>query len=261
MFYIIVNNKNVDNYKEEIILPLKDYSIGFDQYFTKEEIIEISTKRKVNVMINRFMHKEDLINIKNIINDLKECVNFFFIEDLGLTNIIDKQKIVLYQSHILNNYSATLAFYNMGIKNIVLNNDLTLAELKEIRNNTDSNLFIVSICKTNLMYSRRKLLSSYYEHINSTGENKKQIIETVSKKPLIIKEEEKGTVIFNDKVTSLNKYLKELKGINFIINLSNMNDEETNVILNHYNDENLYKYLDIDDYFYNNKIIYKVGER
>lgn len=261
MFYIIVNNKDLDIYKDEIILPLKDYSIGFDTYFSLEEIKEISLKRKVNVIINRFMHKDDLINIKPILEELSGVVNLFFIEDLGLTNIIDNNKVVLYQSHIANNYNAINAFEKIGINSVVLNNDLTIDEIKEIRDNTNSNIFIISTAKTSLMYSRRMLLSSYYEHTKTSGEKVKEIKEVVTKKPLIIKEEDKGTVIFNDRITSLNKYLNELNDINFIVNLSNMSNEEKDIILNHYKDTNLSDYIEIDDYFFNNKIIYKVGER
>ena len=261
MFYVIVNNKSIDLYEEEIILPLKDYSIGFDTYFSLEEIKEISSKRKINIIINRFMHKNDLISIKPIIDELNSIVNLFFIEDLGLTNYVNKDKIVLFQSHIANNYNAVNAFYNIGIKNIVINNDLTIEEIKEIRKNTKANLFIISTSKTNLMYSRRKLLSSYYDHTNTNGEMIRNIKEMISKKPLIIKEEDKGTVIFNDKITSLNKYFNELEGINFIVNLSNMNNEEREIVMKHYKDVDLCNYIDIDDYFFNNKIIYKVGER
>ena len=60
---MIPNIKKLDKFNEELILPLKNFSIGFDVYFTKEEIIEISKKRKVSVIINKFLHKNDIDSI------------------------------------------------------------------------------------------------------------------------------------------------------------------------------------------------------
>ena len=32
-YYMIPNSKELETFKEELILPLKDFSIGFDSYF------------------------------------------------------------------------------------------------------------------------------------------------------------------------------------------------------------------------------------
>lgn len=260
-YYMIPNNKLLDIFKEEIILPLKDFSIGFDVYFDVNEIKEASSSRIVNVIINRFMHKNDLEKIKKVIDDLNEYVNLFFVEDIGLTGFIPNDKIVLFQNHIVNNFSSVNYFKELGFDKIVINNDLTIDEIIEIREKSSSQLYLFSISKNALMYSRRLLLSSYYDYKKGEGEKVKLITESVSKKPLLVKEEEKGTVIFNDKIFSLNKYLNVLNGFNFIINLNNMNQEETKIVLNHYKDINMSDYIKIDDYFLDNKIIYKVGDK
>jgi len=259
MFYMIPNKRNLSLFKENLILPLKGYSIGFDEYFDSEEIEEISKTREVNVIINKFLHKGEINSIKEVIERMPS-VKYFFVEDLGLTNIIDKNRIVLFQNHIINNYDSVNYFKELGINNIVVSNELTKEELKEIREKTNSNLFYFLINKNMLMYSKRPLITSYYEHKNINGEYKKVIEERVSKKELIIKEEESGTTIYNSKIFSFNKYMNSIGNLNYIINFSNLNEEETNIILENYNKENLSDYLEIDDYFVNNKIIYKVGE-
>ena len=228
MFYMIPNSKDISKFNEELILPLEGYSIGFDIYFSALEIEEISKTRKVNVIINKFFHKKDIDSIDSVLEKL-EHVNYFFIEDLGLINKIDKEKIVLSQNHIITNYDSINYFKEIGIKNVVVCNELTKEELISIREKTSSNLFYFFIARNNLMYSKRHLLSSFYEYKSSFGEKTRVIKEKVSGKELIIKEENDGTLIFDKNIFSANLYMKELSGYNFIINFSNMNIDETKV--------------------------------
>jgi len=196
-FYIIPNTKELNKYDEELILPLKDFSVGFDVYFTSEEIECIAKTREINVIINSFLHKEKIEKITNEINKMNH-VKLFFVEDLGLLNIIERSRIVVNQNHIINNYRSINYFKELNINNVVVSNELTIEELKTIKDNTDSNLFYFLINRNMLMYSKRKLVSSFYLHKNDTMKSKTQtIVEKVSKKPLIIKEENGVTSIFD----------------------------------------------------------------
>ena len=258
-FYIIPNNKDVNNINEELILPLDDFSIGFDVYFNVEEINELSSNRKVSVVINKLFHK-DLLEEFKLIKDKLNNIEYYFIEDFGLSNILDKNKVVLMGSHIINNYSSINYFNELKLSNVVVNNELTKEELIEIRNNTNSNLFYFLINRNTLMYSKRPLLNSYYDYKGITNRKMNTIIKEVStKKELIIKEENKNTCIFDNNIFSGNLYLNLLVGYNFIVNLSNMSDNETSIILSHYKDINLNDYISTDHYFLDNKIIYKLG--
>ena len=100
-FYIIPNNKDI--LLNNLILPLEDYSIGFDVYYKVEEINKLSEKYNISVIINKFMHKTDIENIGGILNKLIN-IKYFFIEDLGLTYFIPKEKVVISQNHIINNF-------------------------------------------------------------------------------------------------------------------------------------------------------------
>lgn len=256
-FYIIPNNKDI--LLDNLILPLEDYSIGFDVYYKVEEINKLSEKYNISVIINKFMHKTDIENIGGILNKLIN-IKYFFIEDLGLTYFIPKEKVVISQNHIINNYDSINYFKELGFTSVLINNDLTIEEIKEIISNTSSNLFMYFISKNNLMYSKRHLISSFSDYKNKLLDNKKEISEKVSNYKLLIKEEECGTCIFNSKIFSANKYLDDLTSINKIINLSNINKEETNIILNNFKSKELNKLLEVDNYFLENKIAYKVGD-
>ena len=258
-FYVIPNNKDV--VFNNLILPLKDYSIGFDVYYTVSEINSLSEKLNISVIINKFLHKEDIKNIINIINELEiDNIKYIFVEDLGLVSLLDNDKVVVSQNHIINNYDSINYFKSLGYSNILVNNDLTINELKEIISKTSSNLFMYFISKNNLMYSKRRLLTAFSNYKNSDILKKEVITEKVSNHKLIIKEEKCGTCIFNKRIFAGNKYISELSSVNKIVNLSNMDEFETKTILKYMDKVNLSDYIEIDDYFLDNVIPYKVGD-
>lgn len=258
-FYVIPNNKDV--VFNNLILPLKDYSIGFDVYYTVSEINSLSRKLNISVIINKFLHKEDIKNIINIINELEiDNIKYIFVEDLGLVSLLDNDKVVVSQNHIINNYDSINYFKSLGYSNILVNNDLTINELEEIISKTSSNLFMYFISKNNLMYSKRRLLTAFSNYKNSDISKKEVITEKVSNHKLIIKEEKCGTCIFNKRIFAGNKYMSELSSVNKIVNLSNMDEFETKTILKYMDKVNLSDYIEIDDYFLDNVIPYKVGD-
>lgn len=258
-FYVIPNNKDV--VFNNLILPLKDYSIGFDVYYTVSEINSLSKKLNISVIINKFLHKEDIKNITNIINELEiDNIKYIFVEDLGLVSLLDNNKVVVSQNHIINNYDSINYFKSLGYSNILVNNDLTINELEEIISKTSSNLFMYFISKNNLMYSKRRLLTAFSNYKNSDISKKEVITEKVSNHKLIIKEEKCGTCIFNKRIFAGNKYMSELSSVNKIVNLSNMDEFETKIILKYMDKVNLSDYIEIDDYFLDNVIPYKVGD-
>ena len=258
-FYVIPNNKDV--IFNNLILPLKDYSIGFDVYYTVSEINSLSRKLNISVIINKFLHKEDIKNIINIINELEiDNIKYIFVEDLGLVSLLDNDKVVVSQNHIINNYDSINYFKSLGYSNILVNNDLTINELEEIISKTSSNLFMYFISKNNLMYSKRRLLTAFSNYKNSDISKKEVITEKVSNYKLIIKEEKCGTCIFNKRIFTDNKYMSELSSVNKIVNLSNMDEFETKTILKYMDKVNLSDYIEIDDYFLDNVIPYKVGD-
>ena len=258
-FYVIPNNKDV--VFNNLILPLKDYSIGFDVYYTVSEINNLSRKLNISVIINKFLHKEDIKNIINIINELEiDNIKYIFVEDLGLVSLLDNNKVVVSQNHIINNYDSINYFKSLGYSNILVNNDLTINELKEIISKTSSNLFMYFISKNNLMYSKRRLLTAFSNYKNSDILKKEVITEKVSNHKLTIKEEKCGTCIFNKRIFAGNKYISELSSVNKIVNLSNMDEFETKTILKYMDKVNLSDYIEIDDYFLDNVIPYKVGD-
>ena len=176
-----------------LILPLESYSIGFDVYYSVSEINNLATTHNVSVIINKFLHKSDIDNITNVIKALKN-VKYYFVEDLGLVSILPKSQVVVSQNHIINNYDSINYFKSLGYDKVLINNDLTISEIKDIIKNTSSHLFMYYISKNNLMYSKRHLISSFNEYKKDNLEMIGTINEKVSNHELIIKEENCGTI-------------------------------------------------------------------
>ena len=68
-FYVIPNNKDV--VFNNLILPLKDYSIGFDVYYTVSEINSLSKKLNISVI-----YPLRLINIFFTTSKISVCFSF-----------------------------------------------------------------------------------------------------------------------------------------------------------------------------------------
>lgn len=259
MKYLLIPKSNYENYFFDffgIILPLKNYSIGFDYYFSVDEINELAKKTNVYVIINKFLHSKEIKEIKKVIDQIKN-IKAYFIEDMGLTNIISKEQTIIYQNHILNNYESVNYLNTLGYKKCVISNELTLNELKEIKDKTESELYYFLINRNMLLYSKRKLITNYMLNFNIKEETKKlNIKEKVSNHELIIKEENGSSVIFDKKIFSAFSYQKEINYDYFIININNMEDEEVKEILKNYKSGNIN--LDTDNYFLLNEIGYKV---
>ena len=260
-YLIIPNKKELDLYTSynfnTFILPLDGYSIGFNVYYTIEEINELSLKYNVYVMMNKFLHKK-IEEFRKIYNKFNSNIKFI-VEDIGLTDVIEKDRLVLYENHILSNYKAINFLGSLDIKNVVINNDLTITELLEIQDKTNSNLYYFYVGKNSLMYSRRNLVSNYNKYYNLDNTNSYKLTEKVSKKVLDIYEEVDGSVVYFDKIFCASKYIDKLN-MNLIINFTNIDNASEKIILEEYNKTNLCNLIDSDYYFLENDIKYKVGD-
>lgn len=260
-YLIIPNKKELNLYTSynfnTFILPLDGYSIGFNVYYTIEEINELSLKYNVYVMMNKFLHKK-IEEFRKIYNKFNSNIKFI-VEDIGLTDVIEKDRLVLYENHILSNYKAINFLGSLDIKNVVINNDLTITELLEIQDKTNSNLYYFYVGKNSLMYSRRNLVSNYNKYYNLDNTNSYKLTEKVSKKVLDIYEEVDGSVVYFDKIFCASKHIDKLN-MNLIINFTNIDSVSEKIILEEYNKANLCDLIDSDYYFLENDIKYKVGD-
>lgn len=259
---ILPNKKDLSIYEKynlnTFLLPLNDYSIGFNCYFDIDEINELSEKYNIYVLVNKFLH----LNISKF-RELYPLFNKnikFIVEDIGLNEVIDKDRIVLYENHIVSNYKAINYLSSLGFNNLVINNDLTITEIDSILENCEANLYYFYVSKNMLMYSRRNLVSNYNRHFKLNSDvSKYDLKEKVSKQILEINDFEDGSVVRWHKIFCASKYIDRIK-MNRIFDFTDIDSVSEEIILSNIDSSNLCDLIDSDYYFLENDIKYKVGD-
>ena len=208
--------------------------------FTIEEMLEgadyvHSAGKKLYVTVNIFAHNDDIEGIKEYFAKIKETglsekIDAFIISDPGIFTIA-KEMLPEVEIHVSTqanntNYLTYNFWYKMGATRVVAARELSLKEIKKIRDNIPADMEIEAFMHGAMCisYSGRCLLSSYF-----TGRDankgacthpcrwKYSIVE--EKRPgeyLPVEEDDRGTYIFNSKDLCMIDYIPEMieAGIN-----------------------------------------------
>lgn len=209
---------------------------AFADNFTTEELKEgiefaHSRNKRVYVTLNVFPHNEDLEGLEEYLMELYELkVDAVIVSDPGI--IMTAREVVpnleLHLSTQANNvnWKSALFWYKQGVKRIVLARELSLQEIKDIRNKIPHDCEIEAFVHGSMCmsYSGRCLLSNYMTGRDSNrGEcaqpcrYKYYLVE--EKRPneyFPISEDHKGTYIMNSKDLCMIEHIPELisAGIN-----------------------------------------------
>ena len=198
--------------------------------FTLDELregIEYAHARgkKVYITANIIPHNKDLEEFKTYIKEVADMgADAAIISDLGLFDIAREvaPELDIHISTQANNvnYASANAWYKMGAKRIIVARELSIEEIKEIRQNVPDDLEIEcfvhgAMC---ISYSGRCLLSNYMTGRDSNlgacahpCRWKYYLME--EKRPgeyMPVIENERGTFIYNSKDLCMIRHLKEL---------------------------------------------------
>lgn len=199
--------------------------------FTNEELKESveyahSKGKKCYITVNILAHNADFEGLKEYLEFLQEInVDGVIVSDLGIMNFVKTYapKLDLHvstQSNITNKYSA-MEFVKLGAKRLVLARELSIEEIKEIRDYIPKEVEIEcfvhgAMC---ISYSGRCLLSNYMCNRDSNRGACVQACRfeyTIREKSrpngneYEIQEDNRGTYILNSKDMCLIKHIAEL---------------------------------------------------
>ena len=187
--------------------------------------------KKVYVTLNIFAHNADFGAMPDVVLLLKECrVDGVIVSDMGVVSIIRKYAPELdihlsTQANLTNKYAARF-YCDMGIKRLVTARELSLDEIKEIRDFIPPEVEIESFVHGAMCisYSGRCLLSNYMTgRLSNHGEcvqscRWEYALEEKSRKGeyFPIEEDERGSYILNSKDLNMVRYIDKLAaaGIN-----------------------------------------------
>lgn len=205
---------------------------AFANNFELEEIKEAveyahSFNVKVYITVNILAHNADFIGLLDYLKYLDEIkVDGVIVSDLGIANlVVNNTNLELHvstQANITNKESA-LVWTKLGAKRLVLARELSIDEIKEIKQAVGENIDIECFCHGAMCisYSGRCQLSNYFVNRDS---NKGACAQPCRWNYLLkpndpqndinelfpIEEDEKGTYILNSKDMCLIEHIKEL---------------------------------------------------
>ena len=205
---------------------LRAFSGNFEQDELKEAVdYAHSIGKKIYITVNIVAHNEDFNGLEEYLKYLYQInVDAIIVSDVGIISIA-RQVVpnldihVSTQANITNKYTAKF-FVDMGVKRLILARELSIQEIKEIREFIPKDIEIETFVHGAMCisYSGRCLLSNY---LTGRDSNRGACVQacrfeyTISEKSrngekYEIAEDNRGTYILNSKDMCMIKYLNEL---------------------------------------------------
>lgn len=243
-----------------IIIGVKNLSI-YDCELEIDKIIDIAniTDKKVIVAINKMIHNDDLILVEKVLEQIKNSKIYgILFYDLGVFNVIKRldihKELIIGEEHLNTSTLSNNFYYNRGIGTSYISSDITYEEVEEIKNNTKMKIFYTVYGYLPIFYSRRKLISSYFDYIFKDKQSDNYYM-TLDDKKHLIKERDYGSIIYSNPINLQNEISKIDEAIYLVIDLSFTDD--VSIIDKFVNGEEAN-----DTYigFFNTKTIYKLKE-
>ncbi len=216
-----LNKKNILDYLDytnSFIIGLKDFSINYLEYSLEEikELTKSYPEIELFVSLNKNIFNDDLIDLeKNLIELDKLDIKGVFFYDLSILSLCKKNnlKIPLVWSgeHLTTNYNTCNYYYDKGCQYAYLSSDITLSEMKEIKEKSQIKLIAFVFGYPEVSFSKRKLLTNYFLHNNEVKEKDWYSISSDNQNSYFIKESPLGTRILYGNIMNGIKPFNELR--------------------------------------------------
>lgn len=225
-----VSDKDLSRYQnicDGVVIGLKDFSVLNSVEFTLEEIEDICSqnlKLELFVRLDKNFFNDELGNLKIILQRFSQLpIQGVFFYDLAVLQLCRKFQLMLplvwSQTHMVTNYRTCNYYQQQGVSYALLSKEITLDDIKEIASCSDITPIVEVVSKPSVAFSRRKLVSNYYQDLGRIGEEKLQILEKVSNKKYLVKEERAGSGFILDEVINGTMVISDLYqvGIPYIL--------------------------------------------
>ena len=251
MKLITVTNRNIVNDLRKytdvaFVYPLKSFCVGYDVEFDIKEITDC-------VLVNRILDDSDLDKLEQVLKS--SHINGIVFDDLGIIDIVKDLNItkILLLDHLATN-TVSINYYLDYVDSVVVSNDLTEEEIREIVNSSKKPLVVNVFGLKTLMYSRRTLLTNYQAFHNLDNEN--NITASIDDKKFRIVENEYGTKFYANSYYDATRLLDLDNVLYFWYDPIFLDDEKIkSVVLNNNLDG-----INTDCLFLDKATVYKVGD-
>ena len=225
-----VANKKISNYVDccdALLLGLENFSVLNSVTFSVDEIRKITKDYPdidVFVKMDKNLFNDEINDVRHVLQELEQMsIRGVFFYDLAILEL--KQELSLSldlvwsQTHMVTNYRTCDYYYQQGVHYVLLSKEIMLDDiLKNVKKS-----FILSVVEVvslpSVGYSRRKLLSNYYKDLKESTHSTLSVLEKVTDKKYLVKEEDEGTGIFLDEVLNGTSVIKPLyeAGVSYIL--------------------------------------------
>ncbi len=206
---IVKHDKNYFNeYVDGYILPLENFSVSYSTQYSLKEIKDIALKKEVFVLINKNITNSEVPLLEEILKKLSNTsVSGILFYDLSVLSIVRRcnlsLNLVWNQTHMVTNYNTINYYYEKGVRGAFLSNEITLEEMLQIKEKTESLIFANIIYRPIVSFSKRHLVQNYYKSFSEEKfENPISVCEEVSGQEYLISEESDGTTIILSSVVN-----------------------------------------------------------
>jgi collagenase-like PrtC family protease len=277
---VVVNNKNNTlEYKkigaQAFIFALKDFSCGYENYFSLDDIKKVKEDNKdieIFVSLNKNFFNDEIDKLEEVLIKLNDInIDGVLFYDMAVLRLRNKNKLKLDlvwdQTHMVTNYNTCNYYYDKGVKYGVVSKEITVDEIIEINDKTKMKLMTNVFGYPIMSYTRRSLVTNYYESSKIKDYDKHKIIVNNGEE-YIINEEDYGTALYYGKLLNGSNIMDKINTDYLILNESFIDKDLFIKILtlfkklNSKYDEKVAKEIDelVGDYrgFFFTKTIYKV---
>lgn len=215
---VIPNNKEfIDRYiNTDIYLLIGIEGFSVNTYNTDIDYIDELSKTHNNIFVslNKNIFNSELKQVEELLIRINNMnIQGLFYYDVAILNIVKRLNLninlVWSAEHFTTNYYTINYWYNKGVNNTFLSNEITKKEMLEIIDNTDSKIFIQLFGYIPMYMSKRHAVKNYLNHFK---------LDLNSSRYYLFKEDKKYSILDNELGTSIytNFILNGLKEYNEI---------------------------------------------
>ena len=261
---------NLMNSVDGFIIGLKDMSVNMPSYFSLYEIKEINELLKKNnkelfVSLNKNMKNNDLQYLSEVMTEFESFnIDGILYYDVSLINIKREKKLkinlVFSEEHAVTNYATINYWNNKGATYAYLSNEITLHEIQEIIDNSNSKIMVCVFGYVPIFVSERKLITNYLKYFDLKSDSKKYYIQKEHKNYRIL-EDKNTTQVYSDYILNAIEEIPLIKSDYIVFNSFDIEEDAFNYLIQsykHLKKKDLEKLIKTDKGFLYKETIYKV---
>ena len=165
--------------------------------------------------MDKNIFNSEVEEVRRVLLELEQmsvCGVFFY--DLSLLQLKQELNLsiplVWSQTHMVTNSRTCDYYYHQGVRYALLSKEITLDEITSIAKESAIGTIVEVVSLPSVGYSRRKLVHNYYEDLGDTGSSTLSVLEKITNKKYLVKEENSGTGFLLDEVLNGTSVISDL---------------------------------------------------